>query len=115
MEGASFSGIEPARKCSVKYCTCAEIPLWNDIDCEDYNKRCFKRPVLSCNSSNYLPERMLLGLCIYSLTLRNPSVTVAENILEGMICLDKFIVYQSGIQVIILHIFKVLEIFLVLD
>lgn len=92
-------------KCKAKYCKCKEIPKWKGVRCKD-DDYFSGYPQLHFSSFNYLPARMFRGFSIYSVTLRDPSVTVAENFLEGILRLDRFIVEQSNIKVIHLLISK---------
>lgn len=103
-ESATSSNIEPRRKCTSEYCTCAEIPRWDGVDCEPVDWTSFPR--LNFRRFRYLPERMFLGLRIHEINLFDPDGTVAENFLEGILGLEKFAVHQSSIQVICLFILK---------
>lgn len=71
LEEAPLSDIAPKRKCKAKYCTCDEIPLWNDVTCKD-DDFLFGNPQLHFTSFNYLPRRRFLGFGIYSITLNIP-------------------------------------------
>lgn len=94
--------IASREKCTNRYCTCAEIPQYNGVDCEvDYWSGF---PLLYFKNFSYLPGRMFQRLRIHSVYLWDPDSTVAENVLEGIIGLRKFLVERSRIQVTYFHI-----------
>lgn len=108
-EGSTLSDIEPKRKCTVQYCTCADIPRWDGVDCEPVDWTAFPR--LNFRRFKYFPEGMLLGLRLNQINLFDPEGNVAENFLEGILGLEKFSVYQSRIKVIYLLILKIIQTF----
>lgn len=101
-EAATLSLIEPKNKCSSDYCTCAEMPQWDGIDCEPVDWTSFPR--LNFRRFKYLPVRIFRGLRIHEINLFDPDGTVAENFLEGILGLEKFTVHQSSIKVSCLSI-----------
>lgn len=112
-EAEMVSSIEPRGKCGAEFCTCADISVWNGVVCEHVDSSSF--PLLGFWHFKYLPDRMLEGLRINAVYLWNPDITVAENFLEGIFGLDRFIVIQSSIKVIYLLILKVVENFSLLQ
>lgn len=100
---ATFSSIEHRSKCTVEKCTCADVPQWNEVTC-DHDKSSF--PSLHIISF-HLPERMFVGLRVYHVWLWNPDTTVADNVLEGILGLEAFLVNRSSIQVIYIISLKI--------
>lgn len=97
-EATALSDIRPRRNCTAEYCTCSEIPQWNNVECKiDFWS---DQAALHFSSSEYLPRRMFQGLSIYSVTLNDPNITVAENFLAGMLRLRQFIAEKSSIKVV---------------
>lgn len=103
-EAATLSGSEPRSKCTSDYCTCADIPQWDDVDCEPVDWTSFPR--LNFRRFKYVPEKMFIGLHLYEINLFDPAGIVDENFLEGILGLEKFTVHQSSIKVICLFILK---------
>lgn len=103
------SSIKHRRKCTADYCTCADISLWDGVVCEHVGSSSF--PLLGFWHLKYLPEKMFEELRISAVYLWNSDIVVAENVFEGILGLDRFLVIQSSIKVIYLLILKVLETF----
>lgn len=106
-EAVTLSDTEPRSKCTSDYCTCADIPQWDGVDCEPVDWTSFPR--LNFRHFKYLPNRMFLGLRLHEINLFDSDGTVAEKFLEGIFGLEKFTVHQSSIKVICLFILKVNE------
>lgn len=112
-ESSTLSYTEPRGKCTAENCTCAHISKWSGIECKD-REYLPRLPELRFNNSTYLTEKNFLGLSIYSIILRNPDITIAENFLEGILRLKEFLVVQSSIKVTYLFILKVFKMYLLL-
>lgn len=97
-EAGPFLDTERRGKCSAESCTCAQIPKWTGVDCEHVTESPF--PTLDFRRFKYLPERIFLGLRIYAVFLWDPDITVSENVFDGILGLDAFLVAQSSIKVI---------------
>lgn len=93
--------------CTEENCTCANIPKWNEVSCFHVNESSF--PVLHFKRVKYLPERMFVGLRLHDIGLLDPDATVADNVLEGILGLDRFLVIRSSIQVMNGLFIKMLE------
>lgn len=103
-EVVPLSGIVPKGKCTMEYCTCAQIPRWKGVDCSYLLGYGF--PTLTFRSLKYLPGKMFLGLNINTVILLDRDVDVADNVLEGIIYIIEFKVEASKIKVIYFLLLK---------
>lgn len=106
-ESNILSSVEPRRKCGPTSCTCADFPQWDGVICKHDDRLYF--PIIGIWRFKYLPEKMFEGLLVYGVYLWDPDATVDENVLEGCLGLQRFVVNQSSIQVICLIILKVIQ------
>lgn len=94
-KATTLSDIGHRSKCTNENCTCVDVPQWYGVQCRQSSF-----PELILTRVKYLPERMFVGLRIFAVWLMDPDVTVADNVLEGILGLDAFLVQQSRIKVI---------------
>ena len=93
---AEMSDTVPTKNYTFYFYKCAHFPKLNGVTCQDYG---FLFPQLEFYNFKHLSAGMFDGFHISLISLKDPSITIDEKCLKGMLFLEFFEVHQSSIKV----------------